>query len=159
MHPWEIHPALVHFPIAFLTGGVLLDLFGWVRKRESLTPAATGLIITGTVTALFTAAAGFLAYFTVPAHTEEAHGLMQWHLGLNVGIVAVFTALSIGRWRARALVPSGVVRLVGVFALALLFFASYLGGEMVYKGGAGIDPDILSPEITHTHVHHHETSP
>src|SRR5690348_16243428 len=31
MEPWEIHPALVHFPIAFLLGAVAYDLDAWRR--------------------------------------------------------------------------------------------------------------------------------
>ena len=46
-------------------------------------------------------AAGGLAYFTVPAHTEEGHGLMLWHLGLGLAMLALFTWVSIARWRGR----------------------------------------------------------
>jgi len=29
MNIWELHPAFVHFPIALLLSGVVLDLYGW----------------------------------------------------------------------------------------------------------------------------------
>ena len=69
----EIHPALNHFPIAFLIGGVLLDLYAAWRHQESLMRAATALIFTGILKGLLTGAAGFLAFFTVTAYTENAH--------------------------------------------------------------------------------------
>ena len=49
MRAWEIHPAVVHFPIAFLLGGVVLDLFG--RHSEAAVVAATYLLIAGLATA------------------------------------------------------------------------------------------------------------
>jgi uncharacterized membrane protein len=73
IEPWELHPMLVHFPIAFLIGGVLLDLYAWARGSAALMHVATELLIAGVLTGLVTAAAGWLALETVPAHTEQAH--------------------------------------------------------------------------------------
>lgn len=71
--PWEWHPATVHFPVAFLLGAVALDLYAWHRGRADLVRAATGLIAAGTLLGLVAVATGLLAFFTVPAHTAEAH--------------------------------------------------------------------------------------
>ncbi|HZV02437.1 MAG TPA: DUF2231 domain-containing protein [Planctomycetota bacterium] len=155
MHAWELHPALVHFPIAFLIAAVALDLYtAYYRDRPGLAPVATGLLVTGTVTGILAAAAGLVAFYTVPAHTEEAHAFMLWHLGLNVAALAVFVGLCVARWPLRP--PSELVRWLGVFAVGLLCFSSWIGGEIVYHGGAGIDPGILSPQVVEGPQHHHE---
>lgn len=155
IHPWEIHPALVHFPIAFLTGGVLLDLFAWRRSRPDLTRVATATILTGVATGWLAGLAGFLAYFTIPAHTAAAHDLLIAHLILNVAGLALFSAIGYGRARgAGGTTPT--LRTLGAFTLAGVLVSSALGGWAVYRGAAGIEPDVLSPELRASHAHAHE---
>lgn len=147
--PWEWHPATVHFPIAFLLGAVALDLYAWYRVRPDLARAATGLIAAGTLLGLVTVATGLLAFFTVPAHTAEAHDLMYWHLGLNAGAVGLFAGAYFLRLRTES--PAAGVRVAGLLAAALLGGAGFLGGRIVYRGGAGVDPAILAPELRGGH--------
>jgi len=156
----EIHPALNHFPIAFLIGGVLLDLYAAWRQQESLMRAATALIFTGILTGLLTGAAGFLAFFTVAAHTENAHYLMYWHLGIQLASILIFAAVVWRRWQTIG-PPTGGTRFLGIFASVLLLIGSYLGGVIVYQGGAGVNPQILSAKVREHHhggdEHHHST--
>lgn len=143
--PWEAHPATVHFPIAFLLGAVALDLCAWYRGRIDLAHAATWLIAAGTVSGLLAVATGLLAFFTVRAHTSTAHGQMSWHLGLNAAAIVVFAAVFFLRRRPAG--PGTVVRIAGLLAAALIAAGGFLGGQIVYRGGAGVDPAILIPEI------------
>ena len=69
MRAWEIHPAFVHFPIAFLVGGVVLDLFG--RSSESAVTTATYLLIAGLATGAIAAAAGVVSYTPCRAITRR----------------------------------------------------------------------------------------
>ncbi|MBX9624493.1 MAG: DUF2231 domain-containing protein [Gemmataceae bacterium] len=154
--PWEAHPATVHFPIAFLLGAVALDLYAWGRGRTDLAHAATWLIAAGTISGLLAVATGLLAFFTVPAHTSAAHGQMYWHLGLNAVAIVLFAAVFFLRRR-----PAGVgtgVRIAGLLAAAVLAAGAYLGGRLVYRGGAGVDPAILAPEVRGSHEHPGTTS-
>ncbi|MHB1033421.1 MAG: DUF2231 domain-containing protein [Pirellulales bacterium] len=151
--PWEIHPALVHFPIALLLCGVALDLYAWWRRRSDLERIATGLLAAGVLTGVLAALAGFLAWWTMPSsHTEEAHVLMYWHLGLQVVSIVSFAWVVLVRWLRRQPSPSNSSRGVGLIAAAILVVGAYLGGSVVYHGGAGIDPAILAPELR---GHHH----
>jgi uncharacterized membrane protein len=90
VEPWEFHPALSHFPIAFLVGGVVLDLYAWWRGQPSLAQVATGLLIARILSGVLTVLAGLLAFFTVPGHTEEAHRLMFWHMGIQAAALLLF---------------------------------------------------------------------
>jgi hypothetical protein len=65
MEPWEFHPALVHFPIAFLLGAVIYDLYDWWRAdlNANRPRIATGLLLAGTLTAALAALAGLVAFF------------------------------------------------------------------------------------------------
>ena len=149
--PWEAHPATVHFPIAFLVGAVALDLYAWWKGRAGLARITTGLMAAGAVVGVVAAATGAVAFFTVPAHTAEAHRLMYWHLGLLAGAVTVFAGAAIARRRDEP--AAAWVRVAGLFGAVLLLIGAYLGGRIVYRGGTGVDPAILAPEVRGGHGH------
>lgn len=149
--PWEVHPATVHFPIAFLVGAVALDLYAWWRGRADLARIATGLMAAGVLAGVVAAASGAVAFFTVPAHTAEAHRLMYWHLGIMAGAVTAFTAAALARRRNAP--PPVRARAAGLFGVSVLLAGAYLGGRLVYRGGAGVDPAILAPEVRGGHAH------
>jgi uncharacterized membrane protein len=155
---WEIHPSLVHFPIALFLSAVVLDLYAWARGQLPSAQVATGLLIAGVLMGLLTGLAGFLAFYTVPStHTEQAHDLVVWHLGLALAAVVLFAVAAFVRWRAWQIPPAAWTRVVELVAAGLLVAAGYLGGHIVYHGGMGIDPDILSSQLKEDH-HHHESS-
>lgn len=151
--PWELHPALVHFPIAFLLGGVVLLLWAWWRANEIQHRVAAGMLLVGMVSGWLAIAAGGLAYFTVPAHTEQGHVLMYWHLGFGLTMLILFTWLSIVRWRERTKTATKLQLIAAFCGVVLLMLTGYLGGSIVYHYGAGVDPKILAPEIREGHSH------
>ena len=151
--PWEIHPILVHFPVAFLLGAVVLSAYAARRARPDLEKTATALFLAGTGTGLLAGAAGLLAFFTVPdTHTELAHRLMYWHLGFMVGSLLLFIAVAWVRWRNWETPPGTGTQLLMWLATAVFILGTALGGHMVYHGGAGIEEDLLKPGL---HEEHH----
>ena len=80
---------LVHFPIALLLAGVVFDLHAWWGIAE-LSSKFRGLLTAGLLTGILAALPGFLNFLTVPVHTEEAHLLMYWHLGVQSAALVVF---------------------------------------------------------------------
>lgn len=156
VQPWELHPASVHLPIAFLLGGVALDLYAWRRDRLGLAQVATALLIAGVLAGVVAVLTGLLAFFTVPAHTEEAHRLMYWHLALQAAALLLFTWPAWVRWRKWTTLPSLSDRLVPCLAAVLLIVGSGIGGYIVYHGGAGVAPHLLAPELRQGHAHEEE---
>jgi uncharacterized membrane protein len=145
---WEYHPALVHFPIAFLIGAVLLDLYAWRRGDPASDRVATGLLLAGVATAALAAAAGVLAFYTGPAsHTEESGKLIWWHIGAAVTQFLLFAIVAVVRWRSQPAPQPTWTRLVGLIAALVLLFAGYEGGYIVYHGGSGVEPNLLAPEL------------
>jgi hypothetical protein len=122
-------------------------------------------MVVGVLTGLLAALSGFLAFYSLPAtHTEEAHTIMYWHLWLQVAALVAFASVVLARWWLRQRAPGGVLRITGPVAAGLLIVDSYLGGHLVYRGAAGIDPSLLSPALREGHhhdgeAHEHPASP
>jgi hypothetical protein len=75
--PWELHPILIHFPIAFLLGGVLLSLYAGWRGQLRLEQVATGLLLAGLGTLGWVATAVFLV-------GSALGGYMVYHGGAGI---------------------------------------------------------------------------
>jgi uncharacterized membrane protein len=145
---WEIHPALVHFPIAFLLGAVVLELYAWWRGEPGWDRVVTGLFLAGVATAALAAVAGVLAFFTGPASfTDEAGRLVWWHIGAAVTQFVLFAIVAFVRWRHLHIPAPAWTRLIGLIAALVLLLAGYVGGHLVYHGATGIEPQLLSPEL------------
>jgi len=153
MNTWELHPALVHFPIALLLSGVVLDLYAAWWHRKSLDKPIQGLLLFGSITGVLAALSGLLAYYTVPAHTSAAHEQMTWHLWIQISAILLFTLATFFRWNVVTGSRRTIGRWVGLVAALLLVVGSFLGGSLVFHGGAGVDPAILAPEIREGHHH------
>lgn len=153
---WEIHPVLIHFPLAFLLSGIALDLWALARPGPVRTRAAAGLLVAGVASGWLAAPAGLLAYFTVP-HAEDVHALMIWHPVVALTSLLLFTWLAVHRWKTRALVIRGGAAWLGLFAAVLLSIAGFMGGRLVYRGAVGITLESLerpvAPQEEEPHVH------
>jgi len=130
----RMHPALVHFPIAWLVGLALIDFVGLILKREEWRRAGI-FVLGGTVLSLLpTAATGLLRAAHMPAD-PAVHALLVTHRALNfavAGLVLAAFALRLLR-RNRLQGPSRVAYLALVFAAtALVLVAADFGGRMVY---------------------------
>ena len=140
----DLHPHVVHFAIALLVVGVLLRAVSFFGRPAFVNPAATTLLVLGTL-------AAFAATFT----GDAAHGPVEQMPGLRpvveeheawgvrarniFFIVLIAEALALAMRRSPkahyALMTSMVVSLVGLFAL---YEAAEHGGEIVYAYGGGV---------------------
>jgi len=130
----RMHPALVHFPIAWLVGLALIDFVGLILKREAWQRAGI-FVLGGTVLSLLpTAATGLLRAAHMPSD-PAVHSLLVTHRTLNFAVASLVLAAFALRLvrRNRLQGPSRVVYLVLVFAAtALVLVAADFGGRMVY---------------------------
>src|SRR5262245_9250456 len=127
-HP--IHPMLIPFPIAFLTGGFIADLVGTLSLRPTLYFIGYYLVIAGVVTALIAAIPGLIDYFfTVPPHSS-AKRRATLHMITNLSLVVVFAAAWFLRGRSGA-APSTGVLLLETAGVVLLGMAGWMGGNLV----------------------------
>lgn len=143
------HPLFVHFPIAFLSLFVALDLIGTTRKKPEWRNFAAVLLYLGTFFAVFTVWAGFHAAETIP-HGHSVHDIMERHEQLGVSILGLSLALS--AWRLRRPVEGfGIYNLLSIILAGVLICGADLGGLMVYKYGVAVQAVTVSPEDAHHH--------
>jgi uncharacterized membrane protein len=157
----NIHPILVHFPIALITGFFLLDCLGVLFKKSPWRDVATGMLYLGALTAGFTVAAGLQAAESV-AHGDAVHEIMENHEHIGIAILVLSVLLSLWRFVGRLSTgenPKGPVN--GLFMtfsailVVLVMFAADLGGLMVYQHGVAVKMNALDPVQSESHEHGH----
>jgi len=130
----RLHPALVHFPIGWITLVLLFDLLALVLGRRELDTASLWVLGLGLLAFVPAIVTGLLRadsvsvsagiYYPVAEHRNLAF------LVLLIGAAALFT-----RWKARHNF-SGAIRWVYLAmiaaATALIGLVGHLGGKMVY---------------------------
>lgn len=152
MKPWELHPALVHFPLAFMLAAAAARVWMLRSDRDAVRQVASMAGLWGVGLGWLAASAGLLAFLTLPAHTEAVHESMLVHAGLAIAGLVTFTASVILERRASFGLPTWLA----VAGAGLLVAAGFLGGRMVYREGAGVlQAPGMAPEGEHHHTHSH----
>jgi uncharacterized membrane protein len=150
----NIHPLLVHFPIAFLSAFFAVDLLGTLAKKAQWRSVASCLLYLGTVAAVFTVLAGFNAASTV-AHGQNVHAIMENHEHFGVSVLSLAALLSAWRLKSHGLIQGGTNVLFLILSTLLVLIMSLgadLGGLMVYHYGVAVDA-VTAPADGHIHGH------
>jgi uncharacterized membrane protein len=140
----NVHPIVVHFPIAWLTAALIVDLISLMLPRAvwAQTMAAV-LYPTGAAAAWVTYLSGRQAAATVLT-PGMAHTLVLDHWNWALATTTCFTAVAavriafvIGRKTPRAWMRAALsaAALVGML---LLFQTAERGAQLVYKYGVGV---------------------
>lgn len=145
----EIHPSVVHFPLALFPASIVADLLGRITGSRSLMALGAKLMPVAAGSALVSGAAGLVAQQAVRAE-GHAHDLLSTHRNMNLGLIGL--ALAMTAVRARNDRPGAGYLFAGLGAVAAMNFTAYLGGKMVYEHGVGVRPaggldEARSPEI------------
>lgn len=153
----NIHPLLVHFPIAFLIGFFLLDWLASLVGNSQWRIAAGAMLYFGTFGAALAVTAGFAAAETVP-HGDNVHALMTRHQYFGVSVLVLATLLSLWRLLAGGRISGGAnfffLLSAGLLCL-LLTLGADLGGLMVYRYGVAVDSGAggVTAETARAHQH------
>ena len=144
----NLHPAVVHFPVALLVFGVVLDLAALVRRRSWLDRAAASSYVLGALGAGAAYLTGRRAEDGLGELAPEAQALVAAHADWALRTLLLFCVLALVRvilaWRDRgraALQPSPVRLMALAVALAgqwVLFETADRGGALVYRHAVAI---------------------
>ncbi|MFB6231512.1 MAG: DUF2231 domain-containing protein [Salinibacter sp.] len=140
----NIHPMIVHFPIALIVGALGADIFSLVLRRwEWLRPATVALYVVGGASAVVTYFTGTWAAdaVSVPAEAQPVlteHSNLAWWTMWFFGVYAL-VRLGTHLWsRTRGRIAvQGLLFVLALGGSYLLYETGDHGAKMVYKYGVG----------------------
>ena len=133
----QMHPALVHLPIALLPLAVGADVIGTATKNESVLSFGQKAICIAAAGAVASAVTGLIAGEEVNVKGASEDMLIT-HRNLN--FIATVVAGSMALWRVNHRKPNAAYLGVGAAGVGVLAYTAYLGGKLVYDVGVGVEP-------------------
>ena len=140
----EIHPKVVHFPVALLTTYAFLEIIGIVFKKEFISNSALLILCLGVVTAFFAVLTGNQAFANFTFWTDESTALLDKHQTYATYLLwfsVILCALRIYFVIKKKFI-SFTQYLFILFAIVILFLVYETGthgGNLVEKYGVGTD--------------------
>lgn len=151
-HP--IHPMLTVFPVALWTSSLICDLVYKSGAQALWHDMAFYTMAGGVIGALLAAIPGAIDLFSLSSRRVRRIGLS--HMAINLTLVVLFLVNL--WWRTRAPADASGPVWLSAASVALLGVSGWLGGEMVYVRGAGVDvasriPPERAPTLERRRLH------
>ena len=134
-HP--IHPALIPFPFAFLTGALAFDAIGVVGGAPVFWSTAAHLAVAGIIAGVVAAVPGLIDYlYSVPPASSGKKRATQHAIG-NVSALVLFAAACIARGPGYE--PSMLTLALECIGAGILVYSGWLGGTLVTRNLISVD--------------------
>ncbi len=133
----ELHPSVVHAPLALLPTATVADVIAVVTGDRAWAKVGRRLWVAGTASALFAGLAGLAASQEVKLEEPRARDMVFIH-GLGNALISL-GAVGVTVWRLGR-PPSPGQCAVALLATGAALYTATLGGKMVYELGVGINP-------------------
>lgn len=143
-HP--IHPMIIPFPIAFLTGSIVFDALGRILSSEPLYQTAGHCMIAGVVMGFLAAIPGLVDFTSVIPENTRAKDKATYHLIVNTVALVSFLVSFLAR---PSFAERDVISVLPAY-LGFLFLTvgGWLGGSLVYEEKVGMDEGVAQPTAT-----------
>lgn len=158
----ELHPAIVHFPIALLTVSAFFGLLSLFTKKELFKEIAFWNLLLGVIGSIVAVLTGFIEEQNL-AHNDEIHQVLTKHKFTGLGILILSFSLLTWIWvRKNKFGKFEYITwvLFLVLGTAAVFYQGFLGGKMVFEQGAGVKPmeQYMEPGGDSAQSHSHSNS-
>ena len=146
----ELHPSMVHYPIALLPVSLAADTLGLLTRNRSLLELGRLTMPIAAASAALAGILGLIAQEVVDTDEESAE-MLATHRTLNLALIGVAGAMAIKRFGEKKPEPGYLA--LGAGGLAAMIYSAYLGGQMVYEHGVGVRAagglhDEVAPPLT-----------
>jgi uncharacterized membrane protein len=138
-HIQNIHPLIVHFPIALLVAAAFAYWLGFLARRESWQWSALWMLVLGTIGAGAAVGSGLYAAPGVMLAPSVKAALLSYHKKIMISVLVLSALLALWALAARPMPARGrgaFLALLVVIAALVAKGADY-GGRMVYDYNAG----------------------
>jgi uncharacterized membrane protein len=138
-HLQNIHPLVVHFPIAFLAGAALFFFLSWIFRNQTFATAAFLLLILGTLAAGAAAGTGLYAEEGVMVSRSVREHLLEPHETFMLVTLGLSIVLSIWALVARPFPEKRrwIFLVLLLVLLGIMTVGADYGARMVYDYNAG----------------------
>jgi uncharacterized membrane protein len=138
-HLQNIHPLVVHFPIAFLVGAALFYFLSWIFRNQTFATAAFLLLILGTLAAGAAVGTGLYAEEGVMVSRSVREHLLEPHETFMLVTLGLSIVLSVWALIARPFPKKGkwIFLLLFLVLLGIMTVGADYGARMVYDYNAG----------------------
>jgi uncharacterized membrane protein len=157
-HP--IHPMLVPLPIGLWVFSLVCDVIFFANGTDIWSTLALYSMGGGIIGALLAALPGIFDLFKMAPSEAKKIGL--WHMAINLSLVTLYVLNLL--WRLSGAPGTAGPFVLSILAVLGLAFSGWLGGEMVYVHGVGVEPvdESKVPKPVpdehghkwHLHLHH-----
>ena len=130
--PWsitEIHPLLVHFPIALFSTGLFFDLLAEILQKKELEQSGFWCMLMGLVSCLFTNMTGFLAFLEEDSFLDLigfSHAHLIW-LSIIIFAILFWVRIQFQLDLRYSSLKRNMYFLVHIIAVGILFYGAHLG--------------------------------
>ena len=135
LHSHPLHPMLIPYPFAYLTGAFAFGLAGALLRRRELTMVSRHLIPAGVATGLAAAVPGIIDYTHSVPPQSSAKQRATTHAIVNSTALSLFAAAWFAGRSGRRALPLALQAL-GTAAISV---GGWLGGTLVYRNQIGVD--------------------
>ena len=138
-HLQNLHPLVIHFPIALLMGAALLYVAAWLLKSDRFAHSAFVVLVLGALSLAGAVATGLYAEQGVMLSLSVRDQLLRPHKTYMLTTLGIATMLTVWAILARPFPKKG--RLLFLFLLLVMIgvmtVGADFGGRMVYDYNAG----------------------
>ena len=138
-HLQNIHPLMVHYPIAFLIGGILVYFLALVFRKDTLATTGFFLLILGAFSACVAAGTGLYAEDGVMVSLSVREHLLDPHERLMLVTTGLSIVLAVWAFIARPFPKRGRIFFLLLFLvlMGVMSLGADFGARMVYDYNAG----------------------
>jgi uncharacterized membrane protein len=130
---------LIVFPLGLLATAVIFDILYLIFGNRLLPTASYYMIAAGALGGLLAAIFGFIDWLALP-NGSRAKNIGLWHGLGNVVIVSLFVVSWLLRSDNVDFIPDSLALILSFAGTALALITAWIGGELVYRLGVGVDP-------------------
>lgn len=138
-HLQNIHPLIVHFPVALLSAAALVYWMAFLRRRAAWQWTGLWLLVLGVVGAAASVGTGLYAAPGVMLAPSVKENLLVYHKWIMIAVLGLSALLALWAGVARPMPERGrglFLALLVVLACLIVKGADY-GGRMVFDYNAG----------------------